>query len=1148
MAIIKCKMCGGDLNLVEGASTAECEFCGSIQTIPKVDDEKKITLFARANRLRAACEFDKAAGIYEAIVADFPEEAEAYWGLVLCTYGIEYVDDPATCRKIPTCHRSGFESVMRDPNVDLAQEYADVAARRIYRAEAKQIEELRKGIIAVSANEEPYDVFICYKETGFDGNRTLDSVLAQDIYDALTDKDYRVFFSRISLEDKLGTEYEPYIFAALNSAKIMLVVGTDFEHFNAVWVKNEWSRFLKLMAQDNSRHLIPCYKGIDAYDMPEEFARLQAQDLDKMGAIQDIVRGVQKLLPKQKQEVIESAQTATVSTTAPLLKRANMFLEDHNWDKANEYFEKVLDIDPENAQAYLGKLMVELKVGYKGFLEYEVNRFDDNSNYIKAKRYGDETIRQLLDDSITSILERQYTKALEAMSQAESSDSFREVAALFSKLGSYRDAQAYVTKCNEQAAQAQKAEEERLPTVRKKLKKASQCIGAGIDISVALKADGTVLAKKLERTYGSTSYVYDCDIRELAKWKNIVAVSVGQWGIFGLMANGTVVSTRKLANEKFSKWTDLVAVSHGGFHDVGLKTDGTVLSVGNNDNGQCNVEKWTEIVAVSAGYYHTVGLKADGTVVAVGKNSDSQCDVEGWTDIVAVSAGYYHTVGLKADGTVVTTGFDLVISEWRDIVAVSAGKYQTIGLKSDGTVVAYGSGSYSNVEGWSDIVAVSAGETHTLGLKSDGTVVATGAYYSEKRKETGWRLFQSYDTLEEERKELAAKAQAEFLEKTKRLAPLREKYSLAAKCLDAGWLYTVGLKTDGTVIAVGLNDRKQCNVSNWKDIIAISAGRFHVVGLKADSRVVAVGGNGYGECHVAGWNNIVAISAGGGHTVGLKADSRVVAVGGNGYGQCNVAGWNNIVAISAGGSHTVGLKADGTVIAVGQNDLSCCDVERWTDIVAISAGSSHTVGLKADGTVVAVGYDVEGFCDVDDWTDIIAISAGDHYTVGLKADGTVVAAGKKDDGRSQVERWTNIVAIMAGDDHIVGLKADGTVITTTFINGTPDKLNGHVSLNNVRTWRLFRNVESVESERQTIIAQQRAEEARREAERVARLKREEEERIARLKRQEEERIARMKREEEMRKRRNAGKCQHCGGDLKGLFSKKCVSCGKPKDY
>lgn len=60
MAIIKCKMCGGDLALVEGASTAVCEFCGSVQTIPALDDEKKLIQFERAERLRKQCEFDKA--------------------------------------------------------------------------------------------------------------------------------------------------------------------------------------------------------------------------------------------------------------------------------------------------------------------------------------------------------------------------------------------------------------------------------------------------------------------------------------------------------------------------------------------------------------------------------------------------------------------------------------------------------------------------------------------------------------------------------------------------------------------------------------------------------------------------------------------------------------------------------------------------------------------------------------------------------------------------------------------------------------------------------------------------------------------------------------------------------------------------------
>ena len=364
MAIIKCKMCGGDLTLVEGQSVAECEYCGSRQTVPAADNEKKLTLFARANRLRVACEFDKAAGIYESIVADFPEEAEAYWGLVLCKYGIEYVDDPATGKKIPTCHRSSFDSILEDPDLEQALENADAVARRVYREEAKQIEEIRRGIVAVSSNEQPYDIFICYKETDENGDRTLDSVLAQDIYDALTGKGYRTFFARITLEDKLGQEYEPYIFAALNSAKIMLAVGTDYEYYNAVWVKNEWSRYLKLMTRDKTKHLIPCYKGIDAYDMPKEFARLQAQDLGKVGAMQDLMRGIEKILPKKNTTVIQERVVlggGGDNKIASLLDRGNMALEDGDWAKADSFFEDVLNNDSKNAQAYLGKTLAQEK-------------------------------------------------------------------------------------------------------------------------------------------------------------------------------------------------------------------------------------------------------------------------------------------------------------------------------------------------------------------------------------------------------------------------------------------------------------------------------------------------------------------------------------------------------------------------------------------------------------------------------------------------------------------------------------------------------------------------------------------------------------------------------------------------------------------
>ena len=98
-------------------------------------------------------------------------------------------------------------------------------------------------------------------------------------------------------------------------------------------------------------------------------------------------------------------------------------------------------------------------------------------------------------------------------------------------------------------------------------------------------------------------------------------------------------------------------------------------------------------------------------------------------------------------------------------------------------------------------------------------------------------------------------------------------------------------------MAVGNNDDGQCDVSGWSDIIAVSAGHYHTVGLKRDGTVVAVGSNENvlgevtGQCDVSGWSDIIAVPAGNAHTVGLKKDGTMVAIGYNQYGQCDVSGW-----------------------------------------------------------------------------------------------------------------------------------------------------------------------------------------------------------------------------------------------------------------
>ena len=411
MAIIKCKMCGGDIELSQDRTFGTCEYCGSTMTFPKVSDDQRAAAFNRGNHFRRIGEFDKALAVYERIVQEDDNDAEAHWCCALCRFGIEYVEDPASFEWLPTCHRASFDSFLEDVDYLAAVEYSDGITRRQYQKDAAKIAEVQRGILAASQNSEPYDVFICYKESDENGNRTRDSLLAQDIYYQFTDQGRKVFFSRITLEDMAGTQYEPYIFAALNSAKVMIVVGTKGEHMNAVWVKNEWSRFLTMMKKDRSKVLLPCYRDMDPYDMPEQLSVLQSYDMSKIGFIQDLIRGVAKVLDAQKKpepvkETVVMQQTAASNNVAPLLKRAFMFLEDGDWSNADAYCERVLDIDPENGQAYLGKLMTELKVKKPEALRDCAQPFDDAKGYQKAYRYGDAMQKKLLTVSNDYIKER----------------------------------------------------------------------------------------------------------------------------------------------------------------------------------------------------------------------------------------------------------------------------------------------------------------------------------------------------------------------------------------------------------------------------------------------------------------------------------------------------------------------------------------------------------------------------------------------------------------------------------------------------------------------------------------------------------------------------------------------------------------------
>lgn len=456
MSIFKCKMCGGTIEFNPGDTVGVCDSCGTKQTLPRLDDDRKANLYDRANHFRRNNDFDKAAGIYEQILNEDNTDAEAYWSLVLCHYGIEYVEDPQSRKRIPTVNRAQFTSIFDDDNYKSALHYADGYQKELYEDEAKAINEIQKGILAISQKEEPFDVFICYKETDNSGRRTQDSVLANDLYHQLTQEGFKVFFSRITLEDKLGTAYEPYIFAALNSAKVMVVLGTKPEYFNAVWVKNEWSRYLSLVKNSNGKKmLIPAYKDMDPYDLPEEFSHLQAQDMSKLGFMQDLIRGIKKIVSAgaPKVEVKETVAVGGNVNVEPLLERAFMFLEDGDWSAADEYCEKVLDIDPENARAYLGKLMAECRACRMEDLQNCEQPFDGSGNYEKVLRFADPKLAETLKDCNSYII---YKGAVNAMTAADSENEYKAAAEMFKTVPGFKDADSLVEKCLDNAETCRK--------------------------------------------------------------------------------------------------------------------------------------------------------------------------------------------------------------------------------------------------------------------------------------------------------------------------------------------------------------------------------------------------------------------------------------------------------------------------------------------------------------------------------------------------------------------------------------------------------------------------------------------------------------------------------------------------------------------
>jgi len=330
----------------------------------------------------------------------------------------------------------------------------------------------------------------------------------------------------------------------------------------------------------------------------------------------------------------------------------------------------------------------------------------------------------------------------------------------------------------------------------------------------------------------------------------------------------------------------------------------------------------------------------------------------------------------------------------------------------------------------------------------------------------------------------------------------------------------------------GLNNC-DCSFSNWTDIVAISSGLHHAIGLKEDGTVVAVGENKSGECDVNSWVDIVAIATGPNVTVGLKKNGTVVATGSNQYDECQVGTWSNVVAISCIRGHTIGLKSDGTILKTGISQ-TYGDLDSWNNIIDIAAGGSWAenrffAGIRADGKVVVTGEAVslKKNIDVQGWNNIISIDAGSGILAGLQYDGTVKLTGKFPKIYSWLEIENDIKSISVCREDGIGilLKKDGKVVAVQH-----DKIDGFVCEN-------WENIAAVSTGGSYVIGLKNSNPSLKISTAAHKHRFYD---FKKMKNRLEGKIS------EEYKQKNL--CQHCGGSFAGVFKKRCCDCGKEKDY
>lgn len=458
-----CKMCGVALDAKAFDTLEKCPYCGMMNDVVRIKDVFQENQLDKANYYRRNRDYVRAAGLYNGLIRKDEELAVAHWGKLLCEYGVEYISDLASGTCVPVCNNMKEEAVFENPSYKAAIRFAGEELQSYYEQEAKKIQLIQQEMAKETEQENPYDVFLCYRESDSEGNPTKDSELAQELYEYLGKNGFDVFYERECKKQHGDTI--AYRAHAARTATVMLVVGTSAESFDSPLVKMEWNERLKTSVEGDADFLV-AYKDMDMYELPDEIMHLQAKNMNRLSFLQELLEELERLCDRtdeaEETEEQEQGMQGAVSAES-LTERAFLCLEDGEFTKADELLEQALNCKAKYAKAYIGKLMVRLGACVEEDLAKGRMELTGYKEYNRIMRFGDAEQKKQIEDYNNQIIERKQTEELsakqaryeQAMQQLEAAQSEQEylaAARIFNEVGAYKDAEEKYSSCMQTAA------------------------------------------------------------------------------------------------------------------------------------------------------------------------------------------------------------------------------------------------------------------------------------------------------------------------------------------------------------------------------------------------------------------------------------------------------------------------------------------------------------------------------------------------------------------------------------------------------------------------------------------------------------------------------------------------------------------------